>query len=179
MRNILEIFKEGHEEGFSTILFEELIDIANDGKYIFEAGIRWSNFQFDIGQKALENLDKIGIYILLAGIYWKEFDYNSALIKLEELSPDGYWLFKARYSWNLDQNNINLILEKDTGMWAFEEYKLNCITKREALERNPNIKWQKKIENFNNEIQKQFVKDKIDKKRNNFFYRDNLRKNKG
>ena len=153
METAFEILEEGciGNKGFSKTLFKKLVNASTNGRYIFEAGFRWLNFQFEYGQPALEKLDKYGNFILLSGMRWKTFDYDSGLAKLEELQPNGYWLYKAKHVWPLNKTQINNILFKDTGIWTFEEYKLNYITKEEAIIRKSNIKWQRKIEKFSDE----------------------------
>lgn len=156
MEIAFQILEEGcnNNLGFTKERFERLVEASDNGKYIFEAGIRWNNFDFEIGQKAIEDLDKNGTFIILAGKEWKEFNHNSALKKIEELQPEGYLLFKAKLLWNLSQEQKTSILSKDTGMWAYAEYKMNLITKEEALSRNPNIKWQRKIERLSGQENK-------------------------
>ena len=68
------ITKEKHSKKLKT-LFEE----DEDGKYIFNAGVFWDEFDFDKGLDELIEKDKDGYCIFNAGIYWSEFNFEKAI----------------------------------------------------------------------------------------------------
>lgn len=143
-----EIYLEGGKsgKGYSNTRFDRLVDASINGQFICYSGMGWINFDYEYGQEKLLEKDVKGNFILLAGIRWKEFNYDTAITRLEELNPDGYWLYRARLSWNLNEQQIQNILDKDTGHWAYVEYKTKRITKEEAFARDISIKWKRKIE---------------------------------
>lgn len=145
MENVIDILKEGGRVSFSNDLLTRLVNASKNGKFIYEAGLLWSEFDFLEGQNALQDIDWQGQFILLAGRNWEQFDFESGLKKLEELDKNGFWTFKARQYWKLSKSQIKDILDKDIGFWAYIECKNKLITEKEALKRKPSIKWEKKI----------------------------------
>jgi len=142
-----ELFLKGVDEGYSKKLLDDLAEVDN-GFYIHLAGTRWDKFNYKKGQEKLYEVDRKGNFIFLCGKNWEEFDIGSGLAKLEEINPDLYWLFRTKNGWKLTGEQIDSIDERDYGVYAFLEYKSGGMTKKEALGRNPNSKWKKKIKDF-------------------------------
>lgn len=153
-------------KGYSNTRLKALKEADKSGRYIYEAGLYWTNFDFDKGLDALIEIDKKGFFILLAGLHWVEFNHTKALETLFEIDDnDGNLLFKAKETWPLTSEQKDTIDDRiNKGYWAYIEFYNGKITKEEALAKGLNSKWAKKISKDNVKIILKEKKEKKEKK---------------